>query len=143
MVCASSFSDKPSQTRDSPKGLQSCCQILRNDMLLTGPDLPQNLVGSIFMFWEDPIALKADIEAMFLQVNVPQQNCKVLRFLWWNHPEDRYLCISIPGTFLEQRVAQLVLTLLCREMRRTTKRTILWQRKSSKGTITWTTSQNQ
>ena len=59
-------------------------------MFLTGPDLLQNLVGIIFRFREHPIALKADIEAMFLQVKVPSQNCKVLRFLWWNHPEDPF-----------------------------------------------------
>ena len=59
-----------------------------NDMLLTGPDLLQNLVGIIFRFREHPIALTADIEAMFLQVKVPPQDCKVLRFLWRNHPDD-------------------------------------------------------
>ena len=59
-----------------------------NDMLLTGPDLLQNLVGIIFRFREHPIALTADIEAMFLQVKVPPQDCKVLRFLWRNNPSD-------------------------------------------------------
>ena len=59
-----------------------------NDMLLTGPDLLQNLVGIIFRFREHPIALTADIEAMFLQVKMPPQDCKVLRFLWTNHPDD-------------------------------------------------------
>ena len=56
-----------------------------NDILLTGPDLLQNLVGIIFRFREHSIA---DIEAMFLQVKVPSQDCKVLRFLWRNHPDD-------------------------------------------------------
>ena len=59
-----------------------------NDMLLTGPVLLQNLVGIIFRFREHPIALTADIEAMFLQVKVPPQDCKMLRFLWRNHPDD-------------------------------------------------------
>ena len=51
-----------------------------NDKLLTGPVLLQNLVGIIFRFREHQIALTADIEAMFLQVKVPPQECRVLRF---------------------------------------------------------------
>ena len=53
-----------------------------NDNLLTGPDLLQNLIRIIFRFREQKIAITADIEAMFLQVKVPPEDCKVLRFLW-------------------------------------------------------------
>ena len=60
-----------------------------NDKLLTGPDLLQNLVGIIFRFREHQIALTADIEAMFLQVKVPPQECRVLRFLWRNNPQEK------------------------------------------------------
>ena len=52
-----------------------------NDNLLTGPDLLQNLIGIIFRFREQKIAITADIEAMFLQVKVPTEDYKVLRFL--------------------------------------------------------------
>ena len=53
-----------------------------NDNLLMGPDLLQNLIGIIFSFREQKFAITADIEAMFLQVKVPPEDCKVLRFLW-------------------------------------------------------------
>ena len=39
-----------------------------NDKLLSGPDLPQSLIGIIFRFREHQIALSADIEAIFFQV---------------------------------------------------------------------------
>ena len=59
-----------------------------NDKLLSGPDLLRNLVGIVFRFREHQIAITADIESMFLQVAVPKEECKVLRFLWRNRPED-------------------------------------------------------
>ena len=59
-----------------------------NDNLLTGPDLLQNLIGIIFRFREQKIAITADVEAMFLQVKVPPQDSKVLRFLWRDNPSE-------------------------------------------------------
>jgi hypothetical protein len=54
-----------------------------NDNLLQGPDLTNNLVGVLIRFRQEPIALVADIEAMFHQVRVPKEHRDVLRFLWW------------------------------------------------------------
>ena len=45
-----------------------------------------NLIGIIFRFREQRIAITANIEAMFLQVTVPPENCKVLQFLWRDNP---------------------------------------------------------
>ena len=53
-----------------------------NDQLLVGPDLMNNLVGILIRFRQDPIALIADIEAMFHQVKVKPEDCDALRFLW-------------------------------------------------------------
>ena len=54
-----------------------------NGKLLAGPDLLHGLVATIFRFRERPIALTADIESMFLQVQVPEQDKSALwRFLW-------------------------------------------------------------
>ena len=39
-------------------------------------------MGTIFRFRKGPIALTADIESMFLQVQVPEQDRSTLRFLW-------------------------------------------------------------
>ena len=62
------------------------------DNLLTGPDLLQNLIGImiVFRFREQTIAITADIEAMLLQVKVPPEDCKVLRFLWRDNPNDPF-----------------------------------------------------
>ena len=54
-----------------------------NEQLLQGPDLTNPLVGVLIRFREEPIALIADIEAMFHQVRVNPDDCKALRFLWW------------------------------------------------------------
>ena len=59
------------------------------DKLLSRPDLLQSLIGIIFRFREHQIALSADIEAMFLQVAVPNNNSRCLRFLWREDPERR------------------------------------------------------
>ena len=53
-----------------------------NDMLLTGPDLLNSLIGVLLRFRDFPIAVCADIEAMFHQVKVCEQDTHALRFLW-------------------------------------------------------------
>ena len=52
-----------------------------NDKLLSGPDLLQPLIGIIFRFREHQIALSADIDAMFHQVDVPNNDSRCLQFL--------------------------------------------------------------
>ena len=54
-----------------------------NDHLMQGPDLTNNLVGVLARFREEPVAVAADIEAMFHQVWVDPVDCNALRFLWW------------------------------------------------------------
>ena len=52
-----------------------------NQQLLQGPDMTNKLVGVLLRFREDPIAFLVDIEAMFCQVRVSLEHCKLLRFL--------------------------------------------------------------
>ena len=54
-----------------------------NEKLLQGPDLTNSLVGVLIRFRMHPIAIMADIEAMFYQVQVPPEQRSFLRFLWW------------------------------------------------------------
>ncbi|XP_019633454.1 PREDICTED: uncharacterized protein LOC109476879 [Branchiostoma belcheri] len=54
-----------------------------NKELLQGPDLTSTLVGVLTRFRQEPVALMADIEAMFSQVKVPVEDRDYLRFLWW------------------------------------------------------------
>ena len=54
-----------------------------NTKLLQGPDLMNNLVGVLLRFRQEHIAIAADVEAMFHQVRVKDEDCDALRFLWW------------------------------------------------------------
>ena len=56
---------------------------------MSGPDLLRNLLGIIFRFREKEYAITADIESMSLQVAVPKNECKFLRFLWRSDPNSK------------------------------------------------------
>ena len=56
--------------------------ICLNNKLLAGPGPLHGLIRTIFRFREGPLALTADIESMFLQVQVPERDKSWLRFLW-------------------------------------------------------------
>ena len=57
-----------------------------NHHLLTGPDLTNSLIGVLIRFRQEPIAVVADIRAMFYQVLVDPKDFDAFRFLWWeNH----------------------------------------------------------
>ena len=55
-----------------------------NDFLMKGPDLINSLVGVgvLLKFRKAPIAVTADIEAMFYQVRVAPSDKDALRFYW-------------------------------------------------------------
>ena len=55
--------------------------VLLNDKLLSGSDLLCSLVGFVFRFEKNQMAITADIDSMFLPVAVPKDECRVLRFL--------------------------------------------------------------
>ena len=54
-----------------------------NDQLLQGPDLTSTLIGVITRFLQEPVAIMADVEAMFHQVKVSPEDADLLQFLWW------------------------------------------------------------
>ena len=56
-----------------------------NEHLLTGPDLINDLMGVLCRFREHPIAVMCDIEKMFHQFLVNEEDRDYLRFLWWEH----------------------------------------------------------
>ena len=74
--------NKPGKVRRVCNAASKYTGVCLNDKLLAGPDLLHDLIGTIFRFPERPVALTADIESMFLQVQVPQQDKKCMRFLW-------------------------------------------------------------
>ena len=84
MVFATPSSAKPEQASQRPvcNAASKYKEVCLNDKLLAGPDLLHGLIRTVFRFHEGPIALTADIESMFLQVQVPEQDKSCLRFLW-------------------------------------------------------------
>ena len=74
--------NKPGKVRRVCNAASKYNEVCLNDKLLAGPDLLHGAVGTIFRNREGPIALRADIESMFLQVQVPEQDRSALRFLW-------------------------------------------------------------
>ena len=64
--------------------------VFLNQQLLQGPDLTNSLLGVLMRFRQQPIAIVADIEAMFYQVSVEPKDCDAFRFLWWknNDPQE-------------------------------------------------------
>ena len=73
-----------------------------NNNLLQGPDCTNNLVGVLLRFRQDHTAIVADIESMFHQVKVREQDQDSLRFLWWDggtdeHPDEYVMTVHIFG----------------------------------------------
>ena len=54
-----------------------------NKEILSGPDLPNQIVGVLPRFREHDVAFMADIESMFYQVMVSEEHKYYLKFLWW------------------------------------------------------------
>ena len=54
-----------------------------NQELLQGPDMTNLLVGVLLRFRKEHVAIMADIEAMFYQVQIPEPQRSFFRFFWW------------------------------------------------------------
>ena len=74
--------NKPGKVRRVCNAASKYKKVCLNDQLLAEPDLLHGLIGTVFRFREGQIALTADIESMFLQMQVPEQDRRCLRFLW-------------------------------------------------------------
>ena len=60
-----------------------------NDILLTGPNLINEMVGVFLRFREKPIAFGADVADMFYNFHLPKDQRDLVRFYWFkdNNPE--------------------------------------------------------
>ena len=70
-----------------------------NDHLYTGPDILNSLLGVLFRFRQEKVAIVADVEAMYHRVLVYPEDQKFLRFLWWDkgditQPHSTY-CMTV------------------------------------------------
>ncbi|XP_039885710.1 uncharacterized protein LOC120732292 [Simochromis diagramma] len=56
-----------------------------NDVLLSGPDLNNTLLGVLIRFRREPIAVTADVQQMFYCFKVCEEHRNFLRFLWYEN----------------------------------------------------------
>ncbi len=54
-----------------------------NYSVIQGPDLTNSFIGVLMRFRQEPVAVMADIEAMFHQMLVNPRDIIALRFLWY------------------------------------------------------------
>jgi len=54
-----------------------------NNELFQGPHLTNSLVGVLIGFRQDPVTVMDDVQSMFHQVHVPEEDRDLLGFLWW------------------------------------------------------------
>lgn len=54
-----------------------------NQQLLQDPNLISSLLDVLIRFRQEPVAVLGEIQAMFHQVKVAEEDRDFLRFLWW------------------------------------------------------------
>ncbi|XP_006817016.1 uncharacterized protein LOC102807264, partial [Saccoglossus kowalevskii] len=59
-----------------------------NQCLVTGPPLHNSLTSILIRFRSNPIAMTADIEKAFLQIQLDESDRKFTKFLWLSDPTD-------------------------------------------------------
>eukprot|EP00794_Sanderia_malayensis_P021143 gene21143-biopygen14691 len=91
-----------------------------NEHVMQGPDFTNSLVGVLLRFRQENVALIANVEAMFHQVRVKEDDVSALRFLWFPNgdlskdPEERQMLVHLFGgiwspscaTFALQKTAE-------------------------------------
>ena len=74
-----------------------------NEELIQGPNLANLMIGVILRFRKEEVAYMADIESMYHQVQVPEDQRSLLRFLFWPDgnldadPVDMEMCVHSFG----------------------------------------------
>ncbi|XP_062571182.1 uncharacterized protein LOC134233215 [Saccostrea cucullata] len=80
------------QKRDKIRGVfdssAKCDGVSLNDVLMTGPDLMNNLIGVLLRFRRESVAIVADIEQMFYSFLVDIEHRRYLRFIW--HKDNNF-----------------------------------------------------
>ena len=76
--------NKPGKVRRVAKSAAKFNGQSLNSILITGPDLLNNLVGILLRFRENPVAILSDFEGMFMQIAIRHEGQSALRFLWPN-----------------------------------------------------------
>ncbi|XP_049341522.1 uncharacterized protein LOC125806060 [Astyanax mexicanus] len=74
---------KPDQIRVVFDSSATCDGVSLNDVLLSGPDLNNTLLGVLLRFRKEPVAVTADVQQMFYCFVVRKDHRDYLRFLWY------------------------------------------------------------
>lgn len=74
---------KPQKIRVVFDSAAETAGISLNKILLSGPDLTNNLLGILIRFRQQPVAFMADIEQMFHSFLVREDHRDLLRFFWY------------------------------------------------------------
>ena len=84
---------KPGQIRGVFDSSAQFDGVSLNKVLLSGPDLTNNLLGVLMRFRREPVAITADIEQMFHCFHVREDHRNFLRFLWYkdNNPDKELI----------------------------------------------------
>ena len=89
-----------------------------------------SLVGILMRFCQESIAMSADIEAMFNEVAVPEEDQSVLRFVWRRTPEDNvWTCTNMLGTSFALSVPRHALITRCDEQLKIIRIPFPWKQK--------------
>ncbi|XP_062583176.1 uncharacterized protein LOC134244932 [Saccostrea cucullata] len=82
-----------------------------NDVLCSGPDLTNSLLGVLLRFRQEPVAIVADIEQMFYCFKVNEEHRNYLRFLWHEGNEfheplvEFRMCVHVFGNTASPAIA--------------------------------------
>ena len=82
-----------------------------NSELIPGPDNTNLLLGVLLRFRQNRVPIMGDLEQMFFQINVPEKQRSLLRFLWWpdgditKDPEEYEMCVHLFGAVSSPSVA--------------------------------------
>ena len=128
---------KPDKIRRVTNAASKYKGVSLNDALLTGPDVLCTLHGLLLRFRQYKVAVTADIEAMFMQVGIREEDQDALRFFFGatmrGHPNTN-------DSFLEQHVLLPAQFLFCKSAPTITDKNIQKSLTQSQNNSTWMTS---
>jgi hypothetical protein len=114
---------KPDQIRCVFDAAAKYNGISLNDVLLTGPDLTNSLLGILLRFRQEPVAIVADIQQMFHNFKVREDHRDYLRFLWHKNNDieceliEYRMCVHVFGNSSSPAVATYALRRIAEEAR--------------------------
>ena len=79
---------KPGTVQVVSDASAKCDNISLNDKLLPGMNYLNSLIGVLTKFRHGKYAIMGDIEKMFLQVKVIEEDLDALRFIWRDSDQD-------------------------------------------------------